>query len=67
MEILTSYLKRLHSNSVFVLLFHNINEFSHNLVSYVINVPATLGENGTKELEVFPVKQNTVPIAKNMK
>lgn len=48
------YLKRLHSNSVFVLLFHDIQDFSHKLVSYIINVPATLRENGSREQVVIP-------------
>lgn len=45
-EILTLYLERLHSNSIFVLLFHNINEFGHELVSYIIDVSATLRGRG---------------------
>lgn len=48
------YLKRLHSNSVFVLLFHDIQDFSHKLVSYIINVPATLRENGSREQVMIP-------------
>lgn len=55
-EILT-YLKRLHSDSVFIFLFHNFNDFSHQLISYVINMPATLRENGTKDLVVIPLKK----------
>lgn len=54
-EILT-YLKRLHSDSVFIFLFHDFNDFSHQLVRYVINMPATLRENRTKNLMVIPLK-----------
>jgi len=62
-QVLTLYLKRLHSNSVFVLLFHNINDFGHKLVSYIINMPATLEENGTKDLVVIPLKKRVcIPI-----
>lgn len=56
----TLYLKRLHSNSILVLLFHNFNDFSHKLVSYVINVPATLRENGTRDLMVVPLKKRNL-------
>lgn len=61
-EILTLYLKRLHSNSIFVLLFHNVNDFSHKLVSYIINVPATLRENRAKDLVVIPLKKKSMLI-----
>lgn len=42
------YLMCFHCNTTLVLLFHNINKFSHNLISYVINMSSTLMRKNTR-------------------
>lgn len=42
------YLMCFYCNTTLVLFLHNINKFSHNLISYIINMSATLMRKNTK-------------------